>query len=1299
MNISVKAWSLVVALGLCKCNCSADSGFVDAGPPMAQIDVCFSPEVGASEVCYEDLKRSTRDENCNEQGVCVLPELTADLGTITATETSAVTVTVKSTGSIPLRFHNPSSTPGSSQRYRIREAQSTGADSVFALLEPGEEFKFTIELRGTDCGPQDAFWKLGSNDGQATAGQLPLGYRRVPPDSPITLNLKGFVKGACLCPKDGGTVNFGGVIVGERPVKRFEFSSCGDEPLTLDPSGDSSGLGRNPRDVFEIVQQSFSRGDVLQPGDGATIDLRYSPNRVAPPGDAAELWIYSNSASAQPYLPIFIEGTGLRRPSCRLTAMPHELNFGSDSASRTFRIVNEGELTCRVFEVERTVGPASFTAGAGGPPPDITLAPGRSFQLTINYDPSGGDEEHAEFEVRGDDVNGTVSEALIRAHGNLPERDGCDLEIDPAFGDFGEVSVGESEQIAFILSNIGGGNLFGGSCRISDVQLVRGAPDFRLGDFGQLVDFMGIMPGGFFDGSLPVTFEPQSEGVKTGILRFFSNDPVDPFIDVQLWGSALGAKLCVAIAGSGTAQHECGVEQPCDKIDFGSLAPGAVSYKDVTLTNCGAGILTLRGLELSPTSVPQFSLESPPADQLPVRLFAGQTQSLQLRYIASSVDGDFGVLNILSNAENAQAARIDLRGNYSGDCEAILRCSPEFLNFGSVADTSSDTRTVVCSNFGTAEVVVDNVYISGDPALNLLSDPFGIVPPGGNFNVQIACSPAVAGAFSATVSVISSACERSPITLTANCDGYFDAPPACVGSDTFSPVEKWRWTGSPQYPGFDDVWSTPIVINLSDDNFDGNIDALDTPDVIFTALQSSMEFGPSGGMEEACNSNNAQPAIVVAVSGDDGRELWAWGLPPSRQNPGDLNAKAMESEAQLAAADIDGDGFPEIIGVTHTFIPPPENCDSNDFECCLRTKFNHGTLTALEHDGTFKWRSETWHMSDNNLENGGGPSIGDMDGDGFPEISFGNAVFDHNGTLLFEGDTPSSEGPGHGEGGAGHGPISVFVDLTGDGNSELLAGRTAFDVNGTVVWDRTDLADGLATIANVDIDESPEIILLNARNDLLVLEHTGVTKYGPFRIHSGADFDEDGVEDGFIATHPALGDLDGDGLPEIVISASGLVHVFDIDPFSGLTEKWTMPISDQTGASGPTTFDFEGDGFAEVVYADEQYVYIWDGTNGFEKYRAPRGSRTIFDNPVVADIDNDNHADIVLAMESPSAALGMYGVIAYSNHKNNWVGTRRIWNQHAYHITNISESGSVPVHEGRGWLQHNAYRSNVVVCR
>ena len=68
---------------------------------------------------------------------------------------------------------------------------------------------------------------------------------------------------------------------------------------------------------------------------------------------------------------------------------------------------------------------------------------------------------------------------------------------------------------------------------------------------------------------------------------------------------------------------------------------------------------------------------------------------------------------------------------------------------------------------------------------------------------------------------------------------------------------------------------------------------------------------------------------------------------------------------------------------------------------------------------------------------------------------------------------------------------------------ELVAGRTAFDHDGSVRWNRTDLSDGLTTVANLDTDPQAEIILFGGNNDFVVLEHDGTTKLGPIHVPSG----------------------------------------------------------------------------------------------------------------------------------------------------------------------------------------------------
>jgi hypothetical protein len=1277
---------VVLALGLSRCTCAGGLGSAD--PNVPQIDICVRPTPAADEVCYDQIRIDRAAELCAGGGTCLLPELSADLGRIEANASGILAVRIKNIGTEVLKIFTPVLAPGSSIRFRLDNPEQPDAENVYVKIPPATEYVMNVKLSGASCGTQIGRFVITSNDAE-TPPNKPAAYNPGPPDTPIYVNVTGLIGGPCLCALPPTTLDFGSVPISHQKAKRFTFESCGDAPLAVSSFVTSDRMG-NPTLLFAVGVTQLPAGNTLAPGERGGIEVVYSPTLVTELPDDGELRIFTNSLTAQPYYPVPLIGRGIPRPACLLQAMPETASFGQvplgSHRDRTFRLYNAGQIACRVYDVTETSGPADFAVTAGAPAPEFTLQPDESHNLDITFTPATSAYAEAAFTILAADVDGFLSTAVLTLSGNptLPP-EGCVLDIQPDFGDFGEVTVGVARQMDFNITNISQDqNLLTGRCSISSAAIVSGAPDYRLGDLSIFANF--LMPR--MTTSLTVIFEPGSEGVKTGILRFATNDATGGRRDVSLWGNALGAKLCVDPLGGAAATVQCGATQPCATADFGTTTTEAV--RNVTLTNCGAGELKVRGINMDPAGGLAFAKLAPTPLQMPLMITAGASAVVQIRYRPTNPNGDFGGFDVISNASNAERARVDLRGNYNGNCPTILRCNPNPLNFGSQEVGTTAVQTAVCSNFGVDPLNIADVQVTGDISLGLQTSTYGEVQPGDSFTVQVKCTPQNPGEKSGTVAITSDACDMTPLTFGVVCTGIEIPSPECIGSDNFTPREKWRWTNTPAYPDYDDVWLTPVVINLTDDNGDGSVDVLDTPDVVFTALDSWVSSDPT----KSCYRNVAQPAVVVAVSGKDGHELWAWGRPPAASDPADPNALVMESEGQLAAGDIDADGLPEIIGVKYNYIPPPDDCAITDLTCCIEGKFAWGSLIALENDGTFKWESERWHQGQRVMEDAAAPAIGDMNGDGFPEIAFGNAVFDHNGLLVFEGATEAANSRGQGEGGAGHGSVSVFADLNGDGMNELVAGKTAYLYDGSTYYDRTDLSDGLTTIANLDSDPQPEIILLTADDDLYVLEHNGVTKYGPLRIGSG-NVDENGNDGGFIATNPAVGDLDGDGYPEIVVSATNLVHVFEHD----LTPKWEMPISDQTGASGPTTFDFEGDGKAEVIHADEGTVWVWDGVTGAVKYQAPRGSRTIIDNPVVADVDNDNHAEILVSLETPGGpSAGMHGVVAYGNDKNNWVATRRVWNQHSYHITNISESGIIPAFEGSGWLTHNVYRSNTVRC-
>jgi hypothetical protein len=53
------------------------------------------------------------------------------------------------------------------------------------------------------------------------------------------------------------------------------------------------------------------------------------------------------------------------------------------------------------------------------------------------------------------------------------------------------------------------------------------------------------------------------------------------------------------------------------------------------------------------------------------------------------------------------------------------------------------------------------------------------------------------------------------------------------------------------------------------------------------------------------------------------------------------------------------------------------------------------------------------------------------------------------------------------------------------------------------------------------------------------------------------------------------------------------------------------------------------------------------------------------------------------------------GIFMYGDASDSWVSTRKIWNQHTYHITNINDDGTIPAVEANNWATYNNYRQNV----
>lgn len=345
------------------------------------------------------------------------------------------------------------------------------------------------------------------------------------------------------------------------------------------------------------------------------------------------------------------------------------------------------------------------------------------------------------------------------------------------------------------------------------------------------------------------------------------------------------------------------------------------------------------------------------------------------------------------------------------------------------------------------------------------------------------------------------------------------------------------------------------------------------------------------------------------------------------------------SSASPAIGDLDADGRPEI--------------------CTAGVDV---AVVCVNNDGSLKWAAGT------EASYVGAPAIADLDGDGYAEVVLGRQVFDHTGVLV-----------GIGSGGRGLAGFSFPADMDGDGALEVVVGNGVFGRDGAEVWSSTVVADGIPAVGDFDGDEVPEIVSVSG----------GIVSL----------FDEAGVRwqvavpGGGSGGPPTVADFDGDGLAEVGVAGLAYYSVIDTD---GVV-LWSNAVSDYSSSvTGSSVFDFEADGAAEVVYADEHTLWVFDGATGAVKLEeGGHASGTLYEYPVIADVDGDGHTEIVVASNN-YAFDGWNGITVVGDADSSWADSRPIWNEFAYHITNINEDGSVPTAEAPNWASWNNFRAGGV---
>ncbi len=501
-----------------------------------------------------------------------------------------------------------------------------------------------------------------------------------------------------------------------------------------------------------------------------------------------------------------------------------------------------------------------------------------------------------------------------------------------------------------------------------------------------------------------------------------------------------------------------------------------------------------------------------------------------------------------------------------------------------------------------------------------------------------------------------------------------------------APVVGCRWHPPADHSLYRDVVMAPAVMNLTDDNGDGVTDTSDIPDIVFIAFDY-----PDNG----CCTSHGKLVVASGACNADG---------------------TMNTHAIIDSPFVDNSS-----GVALGNLHPDSMADETVPEI-VATFRNGGTIawTRSADDGsawTELWRNPLAPSSDQ-MGSGGAPSLADLDGNGAPEVIIGNVVLNGmTGEVVWDGRV--TVGPSAGVGNnAFLGPSSTVADLDLDGHPEVIAGNTVYDGRtGAEIWTYTYTTsnsscggsipcDGFDGVGDFDSDPEGEVVIIRL-GEVFVLNHDGTLLH---QVEIPRDDTMPYLGDGPCTNNesgpPTVADFDGDGEPEIGTASADFYVVVDFEctgtplPSQCAREniRWMVPNHDcSSRVTASSVFDFEGDGAAEVVYADEVSFRIFNGSTGEILFEDDtHRSNTRLEMPVVVDVDNDGKSE-VLVPEANNGSRELTGLNVWEDTDNNWVRTRRVWNQHAYHVTNISEDGQVPRMEEPNWRNGrlNNFRQNV----
>lgn len=295
----------------------------------------------------------------------------------------------------------------------------------------------------------------------------------------------------------------------------------------------------------------------------------------------------------------------------------------------------------------------------------------------------------------------------------------------------------------------------------------------------------------------------------------------------------------------------------------------------------------------------------------------------------------------------------------------------------------------------------------------------------------------------------------------------------------------------------------------------------------------------------------------------------------------------------------------------------------------------------------------------------GAPSYGDIDGDGQAEIVLGTSNFVGNAGAIYAFEKNGTPVTGFPIVNGATGRTIVLADLDNNGALEIISNKRIYPIgevwvyrgDGTAYpgWPKTldHVPASSSAVGDITGDGIPEIVS-ESYLSLYAWDRNGNPVTGfPFTMPNG---------DVNSYSSPVLADVDGDNIREILFgshASSGGGFVYILKNNGTILNGW--PKQTNWWVYGPPVLGYiNGDNVIDIVVGDQvgsgiptDYVYGWDKDgnvlNGF-----PIGPINAVNNQItLADLDNDNQLELLIDDNTQTAGMGKYLVYNHEGTPNN----------------------------------------------